>query len=64
MTDGQLFNATICDGCAVGSCVMLVDDEIVYAGPIKQAPSAEGKLVLMHADDFAKLKTHVDKRRH
>lgn len=59
-----LFNATICEGVVLGSCVMLLDDEIVYAGPIKGAPPTDGRLVLLHADDFTKLKTHVDKHRH
>jgi hypothetical protein len=62
--DRNLFDASTCEGVAIGSCVMLVDNMIVYAGPLKKAPSSEGKLVLLHPDDFAKLKTHVDKRRH
>lgn len=64
MTERPLFNASIQEGVALGSCVMLLDDAIVYAGPIKGAPLTDGKLVLLHPDDFTKLKTLVDKHRH
>ena len=59
-----LFDATIHQGIAIGSCVMICDDEIVYAGPLKTAPNADGKMVLLSADDFAKLESHVKARRH
>jgi hypothetical protein len=64
VSDPGVFNATINDGIVKGHCVMLVDKKIVYAGPIKAAPTSEGKLVLLHPDDFAKLKARVDKLRH
>ena len=64
MSTTELFDASIHNGVAAGSCVMISDDEIVYAGPLKIAPDAAGKVVLLHPDDFAKLKGHVDKRRH
>lgn len=64
MIDGPIFNASICEGVAAGTCVMLVDDSIVYAGPLKKAPPADGKLVLLHPDDYEKLRVHVEKRRH
>jgi hypothetical protein len=64
VSDPGLFNATINGGIVKGHYVMLVDNKIVYAGPIKAAPTSEGKLVLLHPDDFAKLKAHVDKLRH
>jgi hypothetical protein len=57
-----LFNATINGGIVKGHCVMLVDNK--YTGPIKAAPTSEGKLVLLHPDDFAKLKARVVKLRH
>lgn len=59
-------NASICEGVARGHCVMLasIDDaQIVYAGPINGAPNAAGRMILLHADDFAKLKTVVDRRK-
>lgn len=58
------FDASICDGVVLGSCVMLVDDKIVYAGPLKGSPSSEGKTVLMNVYDFERLKKHVDRKRH
>jgi hypothetical protein len=64
VSDPGLFNATINVGIVKGHCVMLVDNKIVYAGPIRAAPTSEGKLVLLHPDDFAKLKACVDKHRH
>jgi hypothetical protein len=62
--DRGQFDASTCEGVVAGSCVMLVDNKIVYAGPIKGAPTSEGKLVLLHPDDFAKLKARVGKLRH
>jgi hypothetical protein len=58
------FDATVCEGVALGSCVMLIDDQIVYAGPLNGSPSSEGKTVLMNAADFEKLQKHVDRNRH
>ncbi len=64
MTD-DLMNATICDEVVIGSCVMLVDDRIVYAGPIKGAlGNTAGKLVLLNTADFDKLKAVVDRGKH
>jgi hypothetical protein len=62
----DLFDATIHAAIAAGSCVMIENDEIVYAGPIEgcDRPDVVGKMVLLHPDDFAKLKGYVDKRRH
>lgn len=51
-------------GVAKGSCVLLLDDEIVYAGPLKGAPDVTGKMVLLNPDDFERLKAHVDRGRH
>jgi hypothetical protein len=42
-------------GVAVGSCVMIEDHEMVYAGPLGNAPEPEGKIVLLHPADFARL---------
>mgnify|MGYP001558474598 CR=1 FL=1 len=63
MTTG-LFYAAPCEGVQIGTCVMLVDDNIVYAGPLKNAPKADGMTILLHADDFEFLKSRVDKHRH
>lgn len=64
MTDREPFNAAQCEGVVKGTCVMLLDNKIVYAGPIKGCPSVEGQTVLLHADDFELLRSHVEKRRH
>jgi hypothetical protein len=64
MPESGTFDASICNGVVTGSCVMLIDDRIVYAGPIKGAPSSEGKTILMNACDFERLKNHVDRKRH
>jgi hypothetical protein len=66
MCDSDLFDATIHQGIAMGSCVMIQDSEIVYAGPLHDAlrPDACGKVILLHPEDFALLKQHVDSRRH
>jgi hypothetical protein len=61
---GALFNAAPCEGVCVGTCVMLVDDKIVYAGPLKHAPKAGGMMILLHSEDFEKLREHVERKRH
>jgi hypothetical protein len=58
------FDCAPCEGVVVGTCVMLVDDRIVYAGPLKGAPTADGKMILLHTDDYHQLRAHVEKRRH
>ena len=62
----NIFNATIHQGVAMGCCVMLEGGEMVYAGPLCDArrPDPTGKVTLLHPEDFAKLKTYVDGRRH
>jgi len=62
--ENYLMNAAPCPGVCVGTCVMLEDDNIVYAGPLETTPNSAGKLVLMNAEDFEKLKVLVDKRKH
>lgn len=64
MSDPELFDASIHKAVAIGSCVMIADSEIVYAGPLQDAPEADGKLILLNAADFATLADHVHKRRH
>jgi hypothetical protein len=66
MTMCDLFDATVHKGIAKGSCVMIYDSSIVYAGPLNHAarPDADGKVILLHPEDFAQLKSHVDARRH
>lgn len=57
-------NAAPCEGVCAGICVMLEDDMVVYAGPIKTVPNASGKLVLMSIADFEKFKAHIEAKRH
>jgi hypothetical protein len=64
MSDREQFDAAPCEGIVKGICVLLEDDKIIYAGPFKQAPDVAGKTVLLHAEDFDRLKSHVDKHRH
>lgn len=64
MVDDRLFDSSKHDGIAKGSCVLLLDDEIVYAGPLKGAPDVTGKMVLLNPDDFERLRAHVDRGRH
>ena len=55
--------ASMHNGIAKGVCVVVLNGEIVYAGPIEGAPltpPTEGKLVLLHTDDFQSLKAHVE----
>lgn len=59
-----MFNSSICEGVAAGMCVMLRDDQIVYAGPIKNAPDVTDSLMLLNAADFVKLKAVVDRHKH
>ena len=59
----NLCDATVHDGIAKGSCVMIEDASIVYAGPIEEAPET-GDVLLLNAADFAELKSHIDKTRH
>ena len=38
MCDSDLFDATIHSGIAMGTCVMLENNDLVYAGPLCEAP--------------------------
>lgn len=64
MSTTEIFDASIHRGVAAGSCVMIEDDALVYAGPIQSAPEADGKVVLLHPDDFARFAGHLGVRRH
>lgn len=64
MDDRPTFDAAPCEGVCKGTVVMLLDNTIVYAGPIKGAPKSDGKTILLHAEDFERLRAHVEKRRH
>jgi hypothetical protein len=64
MSDQDLFDSSICEAVALGSCVMIRESQICYAGPLQCSPDAAGKMVLLHPDDFAKLHNHVNQRRH
>jgi hypothetical protein len=62
MGEREVFDATIHAAVATGSCVMIEESEIVYAGPIRLAPDASGKMLLLSADDFARLSAHLDRK--
>lgn len=64
MSEVDLFDATIHHGVAAGSCVMIENNQIIYAGPLGRAPNATGKMVLMNATDFARLNEHLNRVRH
>jgi hypothetical protein len=67
VSDTSLFNATTHGGIVKGHCVMIDDDgegDICYGGPIKEAPRTGGKLVLLHSEDFERLKLAVERKRH
>ncbi len=55
----DIFDATIHDGVAAGSCVVIADHAMIYAGPIDGMPDAGGKVVLLSADDFAAFADHM-----
>ena len=58
-----MFNATICDAVVAGTCVQILDDEIVYAGPIGRCPEiADGTLMLLNTKDFEILQAHIKRR--
>jgi hypothetical protein len=64
MTGRSQLLASMHKGIVKGACVVVLDGEIIYAGPIEGAPlmpPTVGKLVLLHADDFQSLKSHVEK---
>jgi hypothetical protein len=64
VTDKPPFNAMLGEGIVKGICVILSDNQIVYAGPIKGAPDVAGMDVVMNEEDLAKLRTHVERHRH
>jgi hypothetical protein len=55
-------DAAIHNAVTPGSCVMLQDRELVYAGPLAKMPEAEGRVVLLSASDFARLTAHLDRK--
>lgn len=54
--DDGTMSMIIHDAVHKGSCVMIHDGRIIYAGPIKNAPTMPGSGVLLHADDCKALK--------
>lgn len=52
------------EGVVKGICVILSDNQIVYAGPLRGAPDVAGMDVVMNEEDMAKLRTHVERHRH
>lgn len=55
-------DAAIHNAVEAGTCVMLQDRELVYAGPLSKMPEAEGRMVLLSAVDFARLTAHLDRK--
>ena len=43
-----------------GTCVVISEECIIYAGPIKSTPDVTGHLVLLNPVDFEQLKAHVE----
>lgn len=62
MPFNSMSDAAINEAVCPGTCVIIVGSALVYAGPIRGAPFGEGQLVMLSAEDFAKLKGHVQKR--
>ena len=62
MNATDLFDASICEGIEEGSCVMLQEGHIVFAGRISHCPDTSGCLLLLHANDFDLLKNHVHRK--
>jgi hypothetical protein len=58
------FEAAICEGVRQTYCVLLDNDRIVYAGPIRTCPEITGMTLLLHAADYNLLAEHVQKKRH
>jgi hypothetical protein len=56
MRDNQATDASVHHAIAAGSCVMIERGEMVYAGPLVDMPEAEGRLILLHPEDFGRLK--------
>lgn len=62
MSKQGVFDATIHAAVATGTCVMIEESEMVYAGPLKLAPDPGGKTLLLSAHDFARLSAHLDRK--
>jgi hypothetical protein len=52
----NITDATAHRGVAIGSCVVIENDEMIYAGPLASAPETDGSLFLLHPHDFSRLK--------
>jgi len=46
----------------VGFCAMVVDDHVVYAGPIRPGLAVEGCEMFMHPKDCRRLEAHMKKQ--
>lgn len=54
------FSATVHDGIVRGTCVALINNNLLYAGPLLQCPDIAGITILLHEDDFEELQQEVD----
>ena len=48
----------------IGYCAIVIDDHVVYAGPIRDAVLAEGDQLFIHPDDFKTLEKYFKKHQH
>lgn len=49
-------------GVVVGHCVILSkDNELVYAGPIKSAPTQPDTIILLNPTDLDSLAAHIER---
>jgi len=49
----------------IGYCALVVDDQIVYAGLIREMPGVfEGAELFLHPKDADSLEAHIKKRLH
>lgn len=60
----NLFDVSVCNGICEGTCVIVQEGAIVFAGPIRLAPDVSETLVLMHEKDFQRLQDHKAKHWH
>lgn len=61
MSFNNTSDATINEAVCTGTCVIVSGSELVYAGPIRTALFKEGQLVMLSAEDFAKLRGQVQR---
>lgn len=58
LDSSDLFTAIKNEHVVEGFCIFTVNNSVVYAGPIDDAPDAAGKVVLLNPVDWDKVKVH------